>query len=522
MRITNSVAFLSATTLVGAWDFSFFGRAVNAAQKTFGLKAPTVKIAVIGAGAGGSSAAYWVSKAQERHGLDVEVDVFEKDSRIGGRTTVVYPYYDEANPGQELGASIFVAANKNLWRATTEFNLTFVDLQDEDDDFGLWDGQQFAVTYRGSLLDKARMLWRYGLAPMTTTKIVTQMIDKLLLAYTRQVPIWPTIEALSNAIGLANHTTVTALEFFTSHGVGEKWIKEMIDAATRVNYAQDSTAISGLGGAVSMAATGASQVQGGNFQIFEKFLEHSNAKVHLDRTITRLTKTIVSGKTKWIPSGSDPLAEPVAYDHIILAAPLHLSGIDVISDTFFPSSLPKVDYVHLHVTMVSSTSFRPLASKFGVNTEAEVPRFILTTGDSARNGGPKPEFQSISYYKTYEVNGRTEHLFKIFSLEERSDEWLEETFGEGTIGWVHRKEWDSYPKLVPRSVFPSIKADAGLWYVNSMEAWISTMETEVLSARNVVDNMLMEAFGKGICPPAVKSDKPKSVKDQEEIYGWDC
>ena len=43
------------------------------------------KIAVIGAGAGGSSAAFWISKAKVRNGVAVEVDVYEKDSHIGGR-----------------------------------------------------------------------------------------------------------------------------------------------------------------------------------------------------------------------------------------------------------------------------------------------------------------------------------------------------------------------------------------------------------------------------------------------------
>lgn len=42
------------------------------------------RIAIIGAGAGGSSAAFWISKAKERFGLDVEVDVFERNNYIGG------------------------------------------------------------------------------------------------------------------------------------------------------------------------------------------------------------------------------------------------------------------------------------------------------------------------------------------------------------------------------------------------------------------------------------------------------
>jgi prenylcysteine oxidase/farnesylcysteine lyase len=45
----------------------------------------TPRIAIIGAGAGGSSAAFWISKAKERFGLDVQVDVYERSSYVGGR-----------------------------------------------------------------------------------------------------------------------------------------------------------------------------------------------------------------------------------------------------------------------------------------------------------------------------------------------------------------------------------------------------------------------------------------------------
>jgi prenylcysteine oxidase / farnesylcysteine lyase len=50
----------------------------------------TPRIAIIGAGAGGSSAAFWISKAQERFGLDVEVDVYERANYIGGREYTFY------------------------------------------------------------------------------------------------------------------------------------------------------------------------------------------------------------------------------------------------------------------------------------------------------------------------------------------------------------------------------------------------------------------------------------------------
>ena len=43
------------------------------------------RVAVIGAGAAGSSAAWWLHLASERLGQPIEVDVFERAHYIGGR-----------------------------------------------------------------------------------------------------------------------------------------------------------------------------------------------------------------------------------------------------------------------------------------------------------------------------------------------------------------------------------------------------------------------------------------------------
>lgn len=45
----------------------------------------TPRIAIVGAGAGGSSAAFWISKAKSRFGLGVDIDVYDRNDYIGGR-----------------------------------------------------------------------------------------------------------------------------------------------------------------------------------------------------------------------------------------------------------------------------------------------------------------------------------------------------------------------------------------------------------------------------------------------------
>ena len=60
-------------------------------------------------------------------------------------STIVYPYGNTSLRPLELGASIFVKANKNLWRATDEFNLTRLDF-DEDGGMAIWDGKEFILS----------------------------------------------------------------------------------------------------------------------------------------------------------------------------------------------------------------------------------------------------------------------------------------------------------------------------------------------------------------------------------------
>ena len=61
-------------------------------------------------------------------------------------STTVHPYNNTAYEPVELGASIFVHVNKNMWRAIKEFNLSHYGFEDEDGDLAIWDGEQILFT----------------------------------------------------------------------------------------------------------------------------------------------------------------------------------------------------------------------------------------------------------------------------------------------------------------------------------------------------------------------------------------
>ena len=116
---------------------------------------------------------------------------------------------------------------------------------------------------------------------------VRTLTDSLLGVYRPDFPKWDSISSLVETLGWANVVNSTAADFFAGHGISETYIFELIQAATRVNYAQNTDEINGWSGSVSMAAKGARSIVGGNKQIFEQFLNRSGANVYLSTKVSR-------------------------------------------------------------------------------------------------------------------------------------------------------------------------------------------------------------------------------------------
>jgi prenylcysteine oxidase / farnesylcysteine lyase len=90
MHKLTLLAFIAAP-LCRAFQFPFDISSVWSTKHKLPLSPDVVpvpprspRIAIIGAGAGGSSAAFWISKAKERYGLDVAIDIYERSDYVGG------------------------------------------------------------------------------------------------------------------------------------------------------------------------------------------------------------------------------------------------------------------------------------------------------------------------------------------------------------------------------------------------------------------------------------------------------
>lgn len=137
------------------------------------------RVAIIGAGAGGSSAAFFLKHFHTLagQGLHTDVTVYDAADYVGGRSTVIWPWNDDPlavphsgsvdalEPPVELGASIYVGANKNLQKARRVFGLEEDAYGGEDGGMAIWDGESFVFqeSSGGATWDwwnKAKLLWR--------------------------------------------------------------------------------------------------------------------------------------------------------------------------------------------------------------------------------------------------------------------------------------------------------------------------------------------------------------------------
>lgn len=416
--------------------------------------------------------------------------------------------------------------------ATKSFGL---DLRDPGSDADrltvVWDGSKFVFETASTnswWWDAVKLGWKYGLAPWYTEKLMQKTIATFLKLY--EEPYFP-FRSLSTRVfelDLAKTTGVTGQQFLSDNGISAELANDLIQAATRVNYASNLDSIHGLDTMVSVAAEGAKAVQGGNWRIFDRFVAASGAHVALNTSVSSVTlgtkpdakypKYLINTK-----SGSSEEAAVVAFDNVILATPYQFSGIKAASSVL-QTAIDEVPYVKLHVTLFASP-FAINPTFLGLEAGAKVPTTVLTTyapaddGSSGLEGAGKTGFFSISTLRTITnpKTGKQEILYKIFSPNKVTPEFLSSLLGveipkkfTGTstgpketeqletvepISWYYPHVFDSYPKALPRVTFQDPIVGNGVYYTSGMEGFISTMETNALMGKNVARLIVNDALG---------------------------
>jgi prenylcysteine oxidase / farnesylcysteine lyase len=494
------------------------------------------RVAIIGAGAAGSSTAYHLQQFAANKAISLDITIFESSSLIGGRTTTINALDDPQYPA-ELGASIFASVNHILVNATKDFELNTVNPgatrpKETKYEIGIWDGWEFvykATSDEFSWMDMAKLLWRYGLAPIRTQRLMKSTVAKFLKMYDEPLFPWKSLTEVAMRVGLLDTIATTGQQFLKINSVGEKFAREIIQASTRVNYGQNLGLIHGLETMVCMATEGAMAVDGGNWKIFDGMVKRSQAQVKLNTSVEGIVRLEESGYELALSGTGRHSAYSTdkqmnVFDTVVIAAPLQYSDITV--SPALPQSPDEIPYVTLFVTLLTSPHrlspkfFSSSSSPFSDQDFESVPEMVITTlpahldlGSTPRGVGPT-NFWSVSTLRAVDVKGSTQYLYKIFSPQPLNATFLSRLLdfpldqkanhdneaikdvAKEQISWSYEKKWHSYPYEYPRVTFEELNLDGkGLWYTSGMESFISTMETSALMGKNVARLIVDELDG---------------------------
>ncbi|KAL5340041.1 Prenylcysteine lyase-domain-containing protein [Aspergillus crustosus] len=487
-----------------------------------GLADPLPKqVAVIGAGAAGASTAYNLRKYADSLGIPVNITVFERSSYVGGRSTTVDVFGDPAYP-IELGGSIFVKVNYNLVNASKELGLNVRSAsaerpQESADTLGVWDGEQFVFVMQdsGSWWDIAKLIWRYGLAPIRTQNVMKSTVSKFLQLYNEPIFPFQSLTAAAASVGLLDSTSTTGTVFLDKNNVSPDFARELIQASTRVNYGQNLPLIHGLESMVCMATDGAVSIEGGNWRIFDGMLKAAQADLRLNHTVTTVNRN--ADNTVTLGFQNEKTKQRADFDEVVIAGPYQYSGLNISpAPEHTPDTIP---FHTLHVTLFSSPhrlSWKYFNLKGPSNGP---PETILTTlprgtdlGNVEEGVGPAG-FWSISTLRTVDVpsdsgfhseeSPKQHYVYKIFSPTRPTADFIREILSTANpntnkksessiadlpkedISWFHEKIWNPYPFLYPRVTFEDSLLAPKIWYTGGIESFISTMETSALMGKNV-------------------------------------
>ncbi|XP_075063523.1 prenylcysteine oxidase 1 [Mixophyes fleayi] len=450
------------------------------------LRHPPSRIAVVGAGIGGTSAAYFLRQKFGRH---VQIDIIEKGD-VGGRLSTV----EMEGNHYEAGGSVIHPLNLHMKSFVKELGLGTRSLSGNL--LGIYNGDEFIFQEsEWYLINVIKMLWNYGLNFLRMYMWVEDVLDKFMRIYRYQTfdYSFSTTESLLHAVGGNDFTTklnMTIDEAMQKSGFSQKFIDDIVVPAMRVNYGQ-GVKVNGFVGAVSLAGTdsGLWAVEGGNKLVCSGLIYASKAQLIMG-TVTsvqeRVRPTKSGGTVKLYEVSYETSAGPGLgmYDIVFLATPLNkeIANIDFLGfnppiETFSkPYQQTVATFVHGRINASFFGCAKPCQFDLSEILTTDNPKHFISSIGSVSPVKPVPE-SDVSKNSDLKV-------WKVFSPEPLTDNQLRLLFE--SYHAVSAKKWLAYPKYTPPEKSPPIILHDGIYYVNSIEWAASAMEMSAISAKNVV------------------------------------
>eukprot|EP01095_Lingulamoeba_sp_RSL-Kostka_P010325 TRINITY_DN3699_c0_g1_i1.p1 TRINITY_DN3699_c0_g1~~TRINITY_DN3699_c0_g1_i1.p1 ORF type:complete len:452 (+),score=133.68 TRINITY_DN3699_c0_g1_i1:18-1373(+) len=405
------------------------------------------KIGIIGGGAGGSSCSYFIRKEL---GDEVDITLFEKDNRIGGRTeNMIYEGFRI-----ETGGSIYHEKNKLVADFVEMLNFDAYNPTDgivspegkffEDDGntlLGIWNGKEAVFQeHPNKYMFYLQFFWRYGYSPISVDGIASDALNKFISIYDLfdNGQSFDSVKELVEAMGLFDYTQQTLEDLLIKErNQNADFVHEFVTGLTRVNYGQDTT-LNALVGLIALIGSTdyCRTVSSGNSNLLAEIINHSNTQLKLN---SKVTDIIYNENKKYTLKFNDENngEKTEEFDTIIIATPIEFSDIK------FSTNIPfdwfyKRPYQRTYVTFVTA-NLKP--GFFGFTSDDQnFPQVWLTTEDSSQI------FTSISLKRKLD-NGKS--IYKLFSREFLESETIDKLFDNRSN--TFQTDYFAYPMLEPVS-----------------------------------------------------------------------
>lgn len=211
-------------------------------------------------------------------------------------------------------------------------------------------------------------------------------------------------------------------------------------------------------------------VEGGNEQVAEELLKHSDAKF-IRKKVDRIS---LSPNDTY---GLEVEGQTMLYDYVILAAPLMENSARNVKFENFPQPMDSSMFRYQR-TVTTLVHGELNYFYFGCNPDKFAPKHIFATNE-------KVFFNSISLLSpvTHDPNYDFK-VFKIFSKEPLSEVQLSLLFAK--YDEVKVIDWLAYPLYDSLYNNPSFILHKNLFHVNAIEWAASAMEMSAIGGHNIV------------------------------------
>ena len=436
----------------------------------------STNIAIVGGGISGCSAAWFLREAL---GGELELTVYERDARLGGRLATI----DVGGTPVEAGGTIIHETNRYLAGFVEQLGLQRVEPHQQDpgseESVGVWNGQRFAFrTHDSALLTRLAAVWRFGLrSPLRLQREVQRRVEQWnqIYAHLEKGAAFDSPAALCSELGLESLLEIDGRQWLANSGVRGRFVDEYATPVGRIMYGQD-VSMNGFATSIALAGAGLAgslfSVGGGNRLVCEGLVREAGAELRCSAAIEAMSKSADGIELK-LATG-----ESVRHDLVVLATPMGLGGLSLSGiDAPEPATRRRA----FQTTWATFIQGVPRAGYFGVASADALPDAVLTVEDDA------VPFSSLGLVAE-SADGAS--IYKLFTRDPVPESLLDELFESREL--VEQIRWEAYPVLRPTSELPPFRVADGLFWVNAMEYAVSTMETQAVAARNVANLVAAE------------------------------